>query len=161
MSLPFQRSGLAWQKKIHPKTPSTQLFFFNDSFHKVSLNSTQHDLQHFEQSFSFLFPVEGSGHHFETPPEVFSPFLEAKVFFSPPERVRPPFWNSSKVFSPFLEAIVLFIFFHHFWNSSEVFQSIPSGSMRGIVCSTSSRSCKALWRWISIQHGVSLMLCRG
>lgn len=35
------------------------------------------------------------------------------------------------------------------------------GSLIGMVCRTSSRSWRGLWSWTSIQHGVSLMLCRG
>lgn len=35
------------------------------------------------------------------------------------------------------------------------------GSLIGIVWRTSSRSWRGLWSWTSIQHGVSLMLCRG
>jgi len=31
------------------------------------------------------------------------------------------------------------------------------GPATGIACSTSSRICRARWRWTSIQHGVSLI----
>lgn len=40
-------------------------------------------------------------------------------------------------------------------------QSRGCGSAMGMVCRTSSSSCSARCRWISIQQGVSLMLCRG
>lgn len=40
-------------------------------------------------------------------------------------------------------------------------QSSGCGSAMGMVCRTSSSNCSALCRWISIQQGVSLMLCRG
>lgn len=40
-------------------------------------------------------------------------------------------------------------------------QSRGWGSAMGMVCRTSSSSCRARCKWISIQQGVSLMLCRG
>lgn len=51
------------------------------------------------------------------------------------------------------------------WQDLYILQSVGQlagpGSARGMVCRTSSSSCRARCRWTSTQHGVCLMVCRG
>lgn len=52
-------------------------------------------------------------------------------------------------------------FFFLLYSLCILTQSRGWGSAMGMVCRTSSSSCRARCKWISIQQGVSLMLCRG
>lgn len=85
--------------------------------------------------------------------------------------------HSARTFQTHLKMFLRWVWFHllHHWGRLSVVsgslgvkllllgrsQSRGWGSAIGMVWRTSSRSCRALCRWISIQQGVSLMLWRG
>lgn len=76
----------------------------------------------------------------------------------------PSSWHSRPSLKRSVESTVCFVFFLlvvFFVQFMSLTQSRGWGSAMGMVCRTSSSSCRARCKWISIQQGVSLMLCRG
>lgn len=115
-----------------------------------------------------LLPVTQHRHrglllgHFQPPA---APHLEysASVFLSslvqPSSALRQHSGPTDEVFC-FLK-VQSVCFFFYFVQFVSFAQSRGWGSAMGMVWRTSSSSCRARCRWISIQHGVSLMLWRG
>lgn len=76
-----------------------------------------------------------------------------------PCRCSPPLALQAYTWSGLLKVQSDFFFF--LYSLCLLTQSRGWGSAMGMVCRTSSSSCRARCKWISIQQGVSLMLCRG